>query len=86
MFTAYELIICVTPLVVGSELTLPEKKNRRPFHLRSHGVQAGFTVQNLARRNFLFFPQSEHQRHWGKVRENSTHLSSYMKISVSCGY
>ena len=26
MFTAYELIICVTPLVVGSELTLPEKK------------------------------------------------------------
>ena len=26
MFTAYELIIYVTPLVVGSELTLPEKK------------------------------------------------------------
>ena len=28
MFTAYELIICVTPLVVGSELTLPEKKQK----------------------------------------------------------
>ena len=38
MFTAYELIICITPRATGSELALSRKKNRRPFHSRSHGV------------------------------------------------
>ena len=54
MFTADELIICVTPRAPGSELAL-SGKNRRPFQPRSHGVQAGFTVRNPTLRNFLFF-------------------------------
>ena len=85
MLTTYELIICATPRATGSELGLPGK-NSRPFHPQSNGVQAGFTVRNPARRNFLFFSQSEHKRHWGLVRDNTTHLSSYMKSSVSCSY
>ena len=43
MFTAYELIIGVKPCATGSEFAL-SGKNRRPFHPRSHGVQAGFTM------------------------------------------
>ena len=34
MFTAYELIICVTPRAPGSELAL-SRKNRRPLQPRS---------------------------------------------------
>ena len=83
--TAYELIICITPYATGSELAL-SGKNRRPFHPRSHGVQAGFTMRNTTRRNFLFFSQSERKRYWGQVRDNTTHLSSYMKSSVSRSY
>ena len=75
MFTAHELIICVTPRVTGSELALSGKKTS-PFHPRYHGVQAGFTVRNPTRRNFLFFSQSEHKSHWGRVQDNTTHLSS----------
>ena len=85
MLTAYDLIISATPRATGGELGLPGK-NRRPFHSQSHGVQAGFTVRNPTRRNFLFFSQSEHKRHWGLVRDNTIHLSSYMKSSVSCSY
>ena len=85
MFTAYELIIGVKPCATGSEFAL-SGKNRRPFHPRSHGVQAGFTVRNPTRRNFLFFSQSEHKRHWGRARDNTIHLSSYMKSSVSFSY
>ena len=54
MFTACELIICVTPRAPGRELAL-SGKNRRPFHPRSHSVQAGFTAQYPTGRNFLFF-------------------------------
>ena len=43
---------------------LYQEKNRRPFYPGSHGVQVGFTVRNPTRRNFLFFSQSEHKRHW----------------------
>ena len=57
MFTAYQLIICVTRRATGSELALSGKK-KRPFHPRPHGVQAGFTVRNPTRRNLLFFSQS----------------------------
>ena len=61
MFTAYELIICVTPRAARSELALSGKKqlyqekNRRPFHPRLHGVQVGFTVRNPTHKNVLFF-------------------------------
>ena len=65
---------------------LYQEKIRRPFHPQSHGVHTAFTVRNQTRRNFLFFSQCEHKRHWGRVRENTTHLSSYMKTSVSCNY
>ena len=85
MFTAYGLIIVVKPLATGSEFTL-SGKNRRPFHPRSHGVQAGFTIRNPMRRNFISFSRSECKRHWGRVRDNTAHLSSYMKSSVSCSY
>ena len=61
MFTAYELIICVTQREQKVNLIYQEK-NRRPFYPRSHGDQAGFTVQNPTRRNFLYF-QSEHKCH-----------------------
>ena len=54
MFTAYELLICVTPHATGSELAL-SGKNRRPFHPRPHRVQVGFTVRNPTRRNLPFF-------------------------------
>ena len=60
-----------------------QEKNKRPFYPRSQGVQAGFTARNPTRRNFLFFSQSKQKRHWGRVRDNTTHLSSYMKSSVS---
>ena len=33
-----------------------------------------------------FFSHSEHKCHWARVRDNTTHLSSYMKNSVSCSY
>ena len=33
-----------------------------------------------------FFSLSQHKRHWGRVRDNTTHLSSYVKSSVSCSY
>ena len=85
MFTAYELIIGVKPCATGSEFAL-SRKNRRPFHPRSHGVQAGFTMRKPMRRNFISFSRSERKRHWGRVRDNTTHLSSYMKSSVSCSY
>ena len=85
IFTAYKLIIYVTPRATGSELAL-SGKNRRLFNPWSHDVQAGFTVRNPTLRNFLFFSQSEHKRHWGLVRDNTTHLSCYMKSSVSCSY
>ena len=65
---------------------LYQEKNRRPSHPRWHVVQTAFTVRNPTRRNFLFFSQCEHKRHCGRVRENTTHLSSYMKTSLSCSY
>ena len=65
---------------------LYQETNSRPFHHRPHGVQAGFTVRNPTWRNFLFFFLSQHKRHWGRVRDNTTHLSSYVKSSVSCSY
>ena len=45
MFTAYELIICLTPYATGSELALSGKK-QETFHPRSYGVQADFTLGN----------------------------------------
>ena len=47
MFTAYDLIIWVTPCATESELALSGKKNRRSFHPWSRGVQADFAVRNL---------------------------------------
>ena len=63
---AYELIVCVTLYTTGSELALSGKKQKTipPTIPR---VQAGFTVRNPTRRNFLFFCQNEHKRHWGQV-------------------
>ena len=81
MFTTDKLITSVTPRAIGSELEL-SRKNRKPLHARSNGVQGGFAVRNPTRRNFLFFSQSGHKRPWGKVRDNTTHLSSYVKSSV----
>ena len=54
IFTAYKLIIYVTPRATGSELAL-SGKNRRLFNPWSHDVQTGFTVRNPTPRNFLFF-------------------------------
>ena len=85
MFTTDKLITSVTPRATGSELAL-SRKNRRPLHPRSHGVQGGFALRNPTRRNFLFFSQSRHKRPWGQVRDNTTHLSSYVKSPVSCSY
>ena len=45
IFTAYELIICLTPYATGSELAL-SGKIQKTFHPRSHGVQADFTLGN----------------------------------------
>ena len=86
IFTAaYELIICVTPYTTGSELGLSGKK-QKPIPPSIPGVQAGFAVRNPTQRNFLFFFQNELKRYWGQVRDNTTHLSSYMKSSVSRSY
>ena len=82
MFTAaYELIICVTPYTTESELGLSRKK-QKPIPPSIPGVQAGFAVRNPTQRKNFFF-QNELKRYWGQVRDNTTHLSSYMKSSVS---
>ena len=78
MFTA-------TPCATRSDLALSGKKQKTIPRVIPR-CSGGFPVRNLARRNFLFFPQSEHKRHWGRVRDNTTHLSSCMKSSLSCSY
>ena len=60
---------------------LYQEKNRRPFNPRPHGVQEGITVRNQTQRNLLFFSQSEHKRHWGRVQDNTTHLSTVKPLN-----
>ena len=70
MFTAHELIICVTPRATGSELALSGKKQKTipPSTPRCLGR---FYTKELP-----IFSQSEHKSHWGRVQDNTTHLSS----------
>ena len=75
MFSVYESIICVTPRATGDYSTLDLTVFRQVLQCE---IQRGEA--------YFFFSQSEHKRHWGQVRDNTTHLSSYMKSSVSCSY
>ena len=84
MFTAYELIICVTPRATGSEFALSGKK-QKTIPPSIPGCSGRFYKAKSNAKKLHIFPQSEHKRHWGRVRDN-THLSSYMKIPVSCSY
>ena len=85
MFTAYEFIIRVTPRASGNKLALTGKKQKTIPTLipRCSGVQAGFTVRNPTWRNFLFFLNVRTNITTGQVRDNTTHLSSYIKSSLS---
>ena len=55
VFTTDKLITSVTPRAIGSELAL-SRKNRKPLHPRSNGVQGGFcSAQSNAKKLPIFF-------------------------------
>ena len=63
MFTAYELIICVTPRATGSEFALSEKKQN---HSTLDPTVFRWVLQCEIQREetAYFFSQSEHKGHW----------------------
>ena len=55
VFTTDKLITSVTPRAIGSELAL-SRKNRKPLHPRSNGVQGGFcSAKSNAKKLPIFF-------------------------------
>ena len=80
MFTAYELIICVTPRATGSKLALSGKKQKtiQPSTPRCSGGY--YSAKSNAKKLAIFF-QSEHKRHWGRVQDNTTHLSTMKPLN-----
>ena len=55
VFTTDKLITSVTPRAIVSELAL-SRKNRKPLHPRSNGVQGGFrSAKSNAKKLPIFF-------------------------------
>ena len=66
MFTAYQLIICVTPRATGSELALSGKKQKTipPSTPRCSG--GFYSAKSNAKKLAIFFSKW-HKHHWGRV-------------------
>ena len=75
MFTAYELIICVTLRATASGLAFSGKK-QKTIPRRSHSVQE----------LHIFFSKWAQMSLGTSARQYTIHLISYMKNSVSCSY
>ena len=76
MFTAHGLIICVTPGATGSELALSGKKTEDHSTLDTTVFRQVLQCEIQHEGTSYFFSQSEHKSHWGRVQDNTTHLSS----------
>ena len=66
MFTAYQLIICVTPRATGSELALSGKK-QKTISLWTPRCSGGFySAKSNAKKLAIFF-SNVNKRHWERV-------------------
>ena len=76
---------CVTPHATGIDLALSGKKTEDHSTLDPMVFRQVLQCEIQQEETSYFFLK-EYKRHWGRVQDNTTHLNSYMKSSLSCSY